>query len=227
MALTAVCIDRRTGIAQRAYQFDKLVSIMTECIEVVIDEDSVRPAFVRHLERLDNPVVARLAVASQGFAHDVGIGLMSLHGLVDHIYQLKIGVLLLDGIHPLHHRLVLIGSREVLQPFRILRTPYQTVELKRETFLLSVVKSRIGASPIVGVPVALDGAPLSTVLGCHLIPIVGINETIIVHATGPVGGDVTKELVGVGRQLRLHTLRGKQATSDDCNKCFLIHFTIF
>ena len=191
MRLTAIGINRCTGIAQGADKFDKLVRVPLERVEVVINQDGIRPTLVRHLESLDNPVVACLAISSQGFTHQVTIGLMPVDSLVDHINHFQIRILFLNRIHPLLNSLVFLCCRESLQPFRILRSPDQTMELKWETFLLGIVIGGVCTTPVIRVTRALDGAPLGTILRSHLIPIVRIDESIIIHTTRPVGGDIS------------------------------------
>ena len=64
MSLTAVSIDGGSCVAEGAHEVDELVGIPLERVEVVVDEDSIGPALVSHLEGFDDPVVARLTIAA-------------------------------------------------------------------------------------------------------------------------------------------------------------------
>ena len=104
---------------------------------------------MRHLESLDNPVVARLAVAAQGLTKQVGVGLMAIDGLVDDIDDFQVGIFFLDGVHPLDNGFITLLRGEILDPTGVLRTPYQAMELEGESFLLGIVEGGVGPSPVV------------------------------------------------------------------------------
>ena len=99
MRLTAVGIDGGTGVAQRAHQIYELVGIPLEGVVIVINQDSIRPTLVGHLEGFDNPVVTSLTLSAQ--RSTVGCGLMACHGFIDHINHRQVRIALLGSIHPL------------------------------------------------------------------------------------------------------------------------------
>ena len=104
--LTAVGINRSACITNRLDEVDKLVRIPLEGVEVVIDQNGIWPALVRHLEGLDDPVVARLTTATEGFLDIRGLWLMTIDGLVDNIDHGEIRIMFLGSIHPFHNRLI-------------------------------------------------------------------------------------------------------------------------
>ena len=197
--LATVGIDGRSGVAHGAHQFDELFLLPLEGVVVVVDEDGVGPALVGHLESLHNPVVARHAIAAECIL--VGGGCMADNGFVHHVDHLQVGIALLDGIHPLDNGLVLLGGGEVVHPSGVLGAPNECVELEGDAVFLGVVVGIVASPPVeLSAAVALDGLPLRLVLGCDLVPQVGILDVGVVDFTA--GGDVAQELVGVRRQLR-------------------------
>jgi hypothetical protein len=64
VTLATVGVDGSTGIAQGANEVNKLVGVPLEGVVVIIDEDGIRLTLMGHLEGLDNPVIARLAVTA-------------------------------------------------------------------------------------------------------------------------------------------------------------------
>ena len=137
MALAAVGIDGRASITDGADEVDKLRLLPAERVEVIIDEDGVRPTLVGHLEGLDNPVVARLALAAQGSA--VRGGRMAGDGFVHHVDDFQVGIVLLDGVEILDDFGILFARREIVHPSRVLSAPYQRVVLEDEPMLLGII----------------------------------------------------------------------------------------
>ena len=62
--LVTVGINRCSCITQSSYQGDVVIDIPLDRVVVVIDENSIRPALISHLEGLDEPVVTSLTTTS-------------------------------------------------------------------------------------------------------------------------------------------------------------------
>ena len=106
VTLTAVGINGSTGVTKGLHQVDILVSVPLEGVEVVVYEDGIRPALGSQFEGLDNPVVACLATATQGFLDQIGLSLMAIDGLVDHVNHLQVGEMRLYLVHPIDDGLI-------------------------------------------------------------------------------------------------------------------------
>ena len=109
MALTTIGIDRGTRIADGTHEVDELIGVPLERVIVVVNEDGIRPALMRHLESLDDPVVARLAVAAEGCL--IGGRGMTADSLVHHVDHGQVRIVLLGFVHPLHDGLILLFRR--------------------------------------------------------------------------------------------------------------------
>ena len=144
--LTTVCINRCTRIAQCPNKVDELRSLPLEGVVVVVNQNGIWPALMCHLESLDNPVVARLSVATE--CSLVRSWRMTRHSFVHHVNQRQVGIVILHGIHPFHNGLVLLARGEVVHPIGILRTPDERVELEREIVTLGIVVGSVAAAPI-------------------------------------------------------------------------------
>ena len=167
--LTTVGIDGCSSIANGLDEGDKLVRVPLECVVVVVDQNGIRPTLVSHLEGLDNPVVARLAIATQGSL--IGGRGMTAHSLVHHVDHRKVGIVLLRLVHPLLDGFVLLLRREVVHPVRILRSPHEGVELEGESVLLGIVGSHVGSPPVVFATCTLHTLPFRGILVGHLVPV--------------------------------------------------------
>ena len=106
MALASVGIDGRTGVTKGSHEVDVLVDLPLEGVVVVIYEDGIRPALMGHLKSLDDPVETCCSVTTQSGL--VGSGLVAGYRLVDHIDNLKIGIMFCHGIKILLNGLCLL-----------------------------------------------------------------------------------------------------------------------
>ena len=109
MALTPVGIDRGTRITNCLDEVDEQIGVPLERVVVVIDQNGIRPALMGHLEGLDDPVVARLAVAAEGCL--IGGRGMTADSLVHHVDHGQVRIVLLGFVHPLHDGLILLFRR--------------------------------------------------------------------------------------------------------------------
>ena len=192
MTLTTIGIDRRTTVTNGLYQCDILVGVPLESIEVVVNQNRVRETFSRHLESLDQPVVACLTAATQRLLHQGVACLVAIDSLVDHIYHGQMVVLLLNLIKPVFNSNETFGDRQVaVKPtVGILCSPYQRMELVSEVMTLGIIE-RIITPPVVGVACTLHRAPLRFILRGHLIPefIINRNPASGIHLIA--GGNIT------------------------------------
>ena len=85
MRLVAVGINRCTGITQHLYQSDIIVYIPLDGVVVIVNQNGIRPAFVSHLEGLDEPVVASLTATAKRFLHHGVTLLVHTDSLVHHV----------------------------------------------------------------------------------------------------------------------------------------------
>ena len=98
--LVSVGIDGSTGITYGLYQRDVVVDVPPDGVVVVVDEDGIGEALVGHFEGLDQPVVARLAAATDGGLDQRVSRLVHADSLVDNVDEGQRGILLPDGIEP-------------------------------------------------------------------------------------------------------------------------------
>ena len=207
MALATVGIDGGSGIAQGFHQVDVLVGVPLEGVEVVVDEDGIGPAFVGQLKSLDEPVVARHTRSAQGLYKIRCTGLVSRDGLVDHVDEFEVGIVLLHLVHPLHNLLVALLGRLAFQPLGVLGTPDQGMKLEGEVVVLGVVVGIVRTTPVEGVVVAFYRGPLRLVLTGNLIPQGVVLLVAVIYVV--TRGDVTQKLVGIGGKLRPGRPRGE------------------
>ena len=196
VALTAVGIDRCSGIAQRTHQVDKLVGVPLEGVEVIVNQDGVRPAFTGQFKGLDKPVVARLARTAKRLDEVGGVLLMPGDGLVHHINQGQIRIALLYLIHPFHDGIIAGSQRQVPDPAGILSTPHQCMELEGEMVVFGVIVYVVDAAPVPTVLAAtLHRVPFALILRGNLVPQLVESLRTPVYLTG--GGDVAQEFVRI------------------------------
>ena len=199
MRLASVSVNRSTSIAQSPHQVDKLLALPLESVVVIINQDSIRPSLMRHLKRLDDPVVTGLAITTQSSL--VRSRLVSGHSLVHHINHRQVRIFTLHSIHPFHNLFILLFSRKLVQPSRVLRAPNQAVELEREIVLLRIVVGIVTSTPIPSVVVPLNRRPLRLILRSNLIP--ERVELLIAEVHIVARRNVAQKLVRIGRQLRI------------------------
>ena len=215
MGLTAVSINRSTSITKGTNQIDIFVCVPLEGVEVIVNQNGIRPTLVGEFKCLDEPVVAGLALAAQRFLHHRVASLVCTHGLVHHIDHRKRGIFLLHGIIPLHDGCIAVLNGQVGEPVRILGTPNQCMELVSEVVLLGIVESLV-AAPVVATTGSFHRSPLRLVLAGNLVP----KLVIRVYTASCINiipcCDVAKELVGVRRQLCL-SQHGHQCSQQNCN----------
>ena len=162
-----------------------------------------------HLEGLDDPVVASLAITAQGTT--IGSRLVTSDGLVDNVDHLQVGIALAGSVHPLLDGFQLLGLRETVHPAGILCTPHQAVELHGEIVLLGVVVNAIAVAPVeAAASTTLDGTPFGLVFGRDLVPERVVLLFAIVNLIACC--DVAQKLIGVCRQLSICLLRCQEGT---------------
>ena len=94
--LTSVSINRSTCIAESPNKINELSSLPLEGVIVIINKDSIWPTLMSHLECLDNPVIASLAVTTKSSL--VRCRLMTSNSLVHHVNHRKLWIVFLYSI---------------------------------------------------------------------------------------------------------------------------------
>ena len=213
--LTAIGIDGSTGIAKGPDEIQIVIRVPLEGVVVVVNQNGIRPTLISHLEGLDEPVIARLALAAKRFLNHWIALLMHSNGFVHHIDHRKRGIFLLHGIIPLHDGCIAVLNGQVGEPTRILGTPNQRMELVSEVVLLGIVESLV-AAPVVATTGSFHRSPLRLVLAGNLVPKLVIRGYTAASINVIPCCDVAKELVGVRRQLCL-SQHGHQCSQQNCN----------
>ena len=201
VGLQAVGIDRSAVFLDGLDKLDTLILVPLDSVVVVIDEDSLRPAFTRHLEGGGYEGIVAIVVAAES-RNDVvvlAVGRMiavvaRTDSLVHHVNHLDFGVMFLDRIEPGCNRLPGFVDAEAIKPARILGAPHQGVELEMPTVILCPVIGGIAGAPVVTATGTLDGAPLTAVFGRSLVPKLG--KLVIRTRSSARLSDVTDELRG-------------------------------
>ena len=146
--LIAVGIDRRSRITQSLHQCDVVVYIITDRVIVIVNQNSIRPALIGHLECLDKPVIARLAATAKSLLHHGVAWLVVANSLIHHVNHWQRVELLLCIVKPIGKGSKTLLCRQTFQPVRILSSPHQSVELVGEVVVLGIGECVFSATPV-------------------------------------------------------------------------------
>ena len=183
MSLLTVRIDRSPLLDELVHEVDTFVNLPPERVIVIIDKDSLRPTFARHLECSRHEfVVAVIATESRNniivSAINGMVAATRLDGFIHHVDHFEIGVMGGNGVEPCGNRLLGFVRAKAIEPVRVLGAPHKSVELELATILFCPVIASIAARPIVTTARAFDGRPLAFVFGGNLVPVspeIGLN----------------------------------------------------
>ena len=146
-------------------------------VVVIINEDSLRPTFARHLEGGRYELVIATVIATECRNDVVVLAVRRMiavvartDSLVHHVNHLDFRVVFLNRIEPGGNRLLGFIDAEAIEPARILGAPHQSVELEVTTILLCPVIGSIAGAPVVLAALTFDGAPLTAVFSRSLVP---------------------------------------------------------
>ena len=211
MRLVSVGIDGSSEITQCPDKIKVVIGVMLEGVVVVVDKNGIGIALVGHFKGPDEPVVTRFSTTAQRLLHQGVALLVHTYSFVHHINHGQFRILFLHGIKPCDNGFVAFADRQAVgEPVGVLCSPNESMEFVGEPIFLSIVKGSV-ASPVETTTCSFYRSPLRFILRGDLVPelVIRIYASSSIHLV-PCG-DVSKELIGVRRQLGIDFHRGKKS----------------
>ncbi len=177
VGLQAVSIDRSTIFLDGLDQLDTFVLLPLDSIVVIINQDSFRPTFTRHLEGRGHEGIVSVVVATESL-DDLGVGIAGVvlvvsgtDGFVHHVNHFEVGEFPLDGVKPVSNSLLGVIGTQIAKPVRVLRAPHESVELEVATVVLCPVIGSLTATEVTIATGTFDRGPFTFVFGGNLVPV--------------------------------------------------------
>ena len=174
--LLSVRIHRSASLPDLVDEGDTFIDLPLEGVVIVVNKDSLRPAFARHLKGSRHKCV--IIIVSAQSLPDLGLfvaGMIrvrsSANRLIHHVDHFEIRKIRLYSIEPSSNGRFRIRSAQVGKPVRVLGAPNQGVELEMSPVVLGPIVSILATFKVVVSSRTFDGAPFAFIFSRDLIPV--------------------------------------------------------